>query len=148
MYYRAGHIADANVDQITVGQSISGVLTHWVTEVENFITAHVSNSNGFLVYMPVTEAEGRSVESTSPDDASGLYQQASGWDDQAFGQLQTWLQQNNCSGNTDVSITADEAQNDHTSFDNFYGLGSTGQGTTRHVPFVLAGPGVETVRAA
>ena len=101
-----------------------------------------SNPNGFLVYMPVTEAEGRSVESTSPDDASGLYQQASGWDDQAFGQLQTWLQQNNYSGNTDVSITADEAQNDHTSFDNFYGLGSTGQGTTRHVPFVLAGPGV------
>ncbi len=76
--YPTGHITDANVDQITLGQNINGVPTQWVTEVENFITAHASNSNGFLVYMPVTEAEGRSVESTSPDDASGLYQQASG----------------------------------------------------------------------
>ena len=142
--YPTGHITDGNVDQITLGKNINGVPTQWVTEVENFITAHASNPNGFLIYMPITEAEGRSVESTSPDDASsqGLYQQASSWDDQAFGLLQTWLQQNNYAGNTAVSITSDEAQNDHTSFDNFYGLGSTGQGTTRHVPFVLSGPGI------
>lgn len=142
--YPTGHITDSNVDQITLGQNIKGVPTQWVTEVENFITAHASNPNGFLIYMPITEAEGRSVESTSPDDSSsqGLYQQASSWDDQAFGQLQTWLQHNNYTGNTAVSITADEAQNDHTSFDNFYGLGSTGQGTTRHVPFVFSGPGI------
>ena len=142
--YPTGHITDSNVDQITLGQNIKGVPTQWVTEVENFITAHASNPNGFLIYTPITEAEGRSVESTSPDDSSsqGLYQQASSWDDQAFGQLQTWLQQNNYTGNTAVSITADEAQNDHTSFDNFYGLGSTGQGTTRHVPFVFSGPGI------
>ena len=142
--YPTGHITDSNVDQITLGQNIKGVPTQWVTEVENFITAHASNPNGFLIYMPITEAEGRSVESTSPDDSSsqGLYQQASSWDDQAFGRLQTWLQQNNYTGNTAVSITADEAENDHTSFDNFYGLGSTGQGTTRHVPFVFSGPGI------
>jgi hypothetical protein len=142
--YPTGHITDSNVDQISLGKNINGVPTQWVTEVENFITAHASNPNGFLIYMPITEAEGRSVESTNPDDSSsqGLYQQASRWDDQAFGQLQTWLQQNNYTGNTAVSITADEAQNDHTSFDNFYGLGSTGQGTTRHVPFVFSGPGI------
>jgi len=140
--YPTGHITDANVDQITLGQNINGVPTQWVTEVQNFITANASNPNGFLVYMPVTEAEGRSVESTSPDSSGGLYQQASSWDDQAFSQLYTWLQQNNYTGNTDISITADEAENDHTSFDNFYGLGSTGMGTTRHVPFVLAGPGI------
>jgi hypothetical protein len=86
------------------------------------------------------------VESTSPDDSSssGLYQQASSWDDQAFGQLQTWLQQNNYNSNTAVAIVSDEAENDHTSYDNFYGLGSTGQGTTRHDPFVFAGPGIVT----
>ena len=140
--YPTGHITDANVDQITLGQNINGVPTQWVTEIENFITAHASNPNGFLLYMPVTEAEGRSVESTSPDSSGSLYQQASGWDDQAYGQLQTWLQQNNYTGNTAVSITADEAQNDHTSFDNFYGVGSTGQGTTRHIPFVFSGPGI------
>ncbi len=142
--YPTGHITNGNVDQITLGKNINGVPTQWVTEVENFITAHASNPNGFLIYMPITEAEGRSVESTSPDDSSskGLYQQASSWDDQAFGQLQTWLQQNNYTSNTDISITSDEAQNDHTSFDNFYGLGSTGQGTSRHIPFVLSGPGI------
>ncbi len=140
--YPTGHITDANVDQITLGQNINGVPTQWVTEVQNFITAHANNPNGFLVYMPVTEAEGRSIESTSPDASSSLYQQASGWDDQAFGQLYSWLQQNNYTGNTAISITADEAQNDHTSYDNFYGVGSTGQGSTRHVPFIFAGPGI------
>ncbi len=140
--YPTGHITDVNVDQIALGQNINGVPTQWVTEVQNFITANANNPNGFLVYMPVTEAEGRSVESTSPDSSGGLYQQASGWDDQAFGQLYTWLQQNNYTSNSAISITADEAENDHTSYDNFYGLGSTGMGTTRHVPFVLAGPGI------
>ena len=140
--YPTGHITDANVDQITLGSNINGVPTKWVTEVETFITSHASNTNGFLIYMPVTEAEGRSVESTSPDSSGGLYQQASGWDDQAFGELQTWLQQNNYMGNTAISITSDEAENDHTSYDNFYGVGDTGQGTTRHDPFVFAGPGI------
>ncbi len=140
--YPTGHITDANVDQISLGQNINGVPTKWVTEVENFITSHASNTNGFLVYMPVTEAEGSSIENTSPDTSGSLYQQASGWDDQAFGQLYNWLQQNNYLSNTAMSITSDEAENDHTSYDNFYGAGSTGMGTTRHDPFVFAGPGI------
>jgi hypothetical protein len=140
--YPTGHITDANVDQITLGQNINGVPTQWDTEVENFITSNASNPNGFLVYMPVTEAEGSSVENTSPQDASGLYQQASTWDDQALGQLLTWLQQNNYMSDTAIAIVSDEAENDHTSYDNFYGTGSTGLGTTRHEPFVFAGPGI------
>lgn len=140
--YPTGHITDANVDQITLGKNISGVPTLWVTEVENFITAHASNPNGFLIYMPVTEAEGSSIENTSPDTSGSLYQQASNWDDQAYGELYTWLQQNNYISNTAISITSDEAENDHTSYDNFYGAGSTGGGSTRHVPFVYAGPGI------
>ena len=140
--YPTGHITDANVDQITLGSNINGVPTQWVTEVENFITANANNPNGFLIYMPVTEAEGLSIESTSPDASGGLFQQASNWDDQALGLLNSWLQQNNYTGNTAMSITSDEAENDHTSYDNFYGVGSTGQGSTRHVPFVFAGPGI------
>ena len=140
--YPTGHITDANVDQISLGKNINGVPTQWVTEVQNFITANSSNANGFLVYMPVTEAEGSTIENTSPQDASGLYQQASTWDDQAFGQLLTWLQQNNYMSNTALAVVADEAENDHTSYDNFYGTGSTGLGTTRHVPFVFSGPGI------
>jgi len=142
--YPTGHITDANVDQISLGQNINGVPTQWVTEVENFITANASNPNGFLVYMPVTEAEGYSVENTSPDVSGSLYQQASSWDDQAFGELQTWLQQNNYTGDTAIAIVSDEAQNDGTQYDNFYGLGDTGMGSTRHLPFVFAGPGVAT----
>jgi hypothetical protein len=140
--YPTGHITDANVDQISLGQNINGVPTQWDTEVENFITSHASNANGFLVYMPVTEAEGSSVENTSPDTSGSLYQQASSWDDQALGQLYSWLQQNNYTSDTAISITSDEAENDHTNYDNFYGAGSTGMGSTRHVPFVFAGPGV------
>src|SRR5258706_7507684 len=140
--YPTGHITDANVDQITLGKNINGVPTQWVTEVENFLTAHASNPNGSLVYMPVTEAEGYSIENSDPDTSGSLYQQASGWDDQAFGELQTWLQQNNYTGNTAVALVADEAQNDGTQYDNFYGVGDTGQGTTRHLPFVFSGPGV------
>ncbi|HEX6481987.1 MAG TPA: carboxypeptidase regulatory-like domain-containing protein [Ktedonobacteraceae bacterium] len=140
--YPTGHITDANVDQVTLGQNIKGVPTQWVTEVENFLTAHASNPNGSLVYMPVTEAEGFSIENTNPDTSGSLYQQASNWDDQAFGELQTWLQQNNYTGNTAVAIVADEAQNDGTQYDNFYGVGDTGQGTTRHLPFVFSGPGI------
>jgi hypothetical protein len=140
--YPTGHITDANVDQISLGQNINGVPTQWDTEVENFITSNASNPNGFLVYMPVTEAEGSSVENTSPQDSSGLYQQASSWDDQALGQLLTWLQQNNYMSNTAIAIVSDEAENDHTSYDNFYGTGSTGLGSTRHVPFVFSGPGI------
>ena len=140
--YPTGHITDANVDQISLGQNINGVPTQWVTEVENFITSNASNPNGFLVYMPVTEAEGLSIESTSPDTSGSLYQQASSWDDQAFGELQTWLQQNNYTGNTAETIVSDEAQNDHTSYDNFYGSGSTGLGSTRNIPFVFSGPGI------
>ena len=140
--YPTGHITDANVDQITLGQNINGVPTQWVTEVENFLTAHASNSNGSLVYMPVTEAEGFSIENTNPDTSGSLYQQASSRDDQAFGELQTWLQQNNYTGNTAIAIVADEAQNDGTQYDNFYGVGDTGQGTTRHLPFVFSGPGI------
>jgi len=140
--YPTGHITNANVDQISLGQNINGVPTQWDTEVENFITSNASNPNGFLVYMPVTEAEGSSVENTSPQDSSGLYQQASSWDDQALGQLLTWLQQNNYMSNTAIAIVSDEAENDHTSYDNFYGTGSTGLGSTRHVPFVFSGPGI------
>ena len=138
--YPTGHITDANVDQISLGKNISGVPTAWVTKVENFITSSASNSNGFLVYMPVTEAEGSSVENTSPDTSGSLYQQASNWDDQALAQLYSWLQQNNYTSNTAISITSDEAENDHTSYDNFYGAGTTGLGSTRHDPFVFSWP--------
>ncbi|MGI8588261.1 MAG: carboxypeptidase regulatory-like domain-containing protein, partial [Chloroflexia bacterium] len=140
--YPTGHITDANVDLIQLAANPSGVPTIWATETENFITAHASNPNGFFIYLPATMAEGRTVESTSPDAAGGAYQTASSQDDQAMQTLLNWLQTNGYMGNTVIAFTADEAENDHTSFDNFYGNGTTGGGTTRHVPFTIAGPGI------
>ena len=48
--YPTGHITDNNVDSIQLGANISGVPTQWVTEVENFMTAHASNANGMLIH--------------------------------------------------------------------------------------------------
>src|SRR5579859_545856 len=140
--YPTGHITDANVDLIQLGANPTGVPTIWATEVENFITAHASNPNGFFIYLPATMAEGKTVESTSPDVAGSAYQTASSQDDQAMQGLLNWLQTNGYLSTTVVGFTADEAENDHTAYDNFYGNGSTGGGTTRHVPFTLAGPGI------
>ncbi len=140
--YPTGHITDANVDLIQLGSNPSGIPYIWATEVENFITAHASNPNGFVIYLPATKAEGRTVESTSPDAANGAYQTASSQNDQAMLSLLNWLQANGYMANTVVAATADEAENDHTSYDNFYGLGSTGLRTTRHVPWALKGPGI------
>ena len=44
---------------------------------------------------------------------------------------------------TDVAIGGDEAENDGTAYDNFYGAGSTGMGTTRHEVWGMIGPGVK-----
>ncbi|MBA3946335.1 MAG: immune inhibitor A [Herpetosiphonaceae bacterium] len=140
--YPTGHITDANVDLIQLAANPSGTPTIWATEVENFITAHASNPNGFFIYLPATMAEGRTVESTSPDAAGSAYQVAVGQDDQTIQTLESWLQTNGYMSNTVLAGTADEAENDHTSFDNFYGNGTTGGGTTRHVPFVMSGPGI------
>src|SRR5947199_7910892 len=55
--YPTGHITDANVDQITLGQNISRVPTQCATGAENLITAQPANRNGFRVHMPIAEAQ-------------------------------------------------------------------------------------------
>ena len=114
----------------------------WVTEAENFIKAHNSNPNGWLIYWTDTNAEGYSIEDTSPDVSGSLYQQATKADDKSFGQLYSWLKTQNLLGTTTVALGGDEAENDSTPYDNFYGAGSTGMGTTRHEPWMMIGPGV------
>jgi len=138
--YPTGHINNANVDSIQLGANSqcpsAGSSCQWETEAENWISGTGGpNANGFLLYMPVTPAEGSTPESTSPDASGSAYQTAQQRDDQVFGDFRSWLSSNGYAANTDVVLVADEAENDHTSYDNFYGTN-----TTKNVPVVFGGP--------
>jgi len=138
--YPTGHINNANVDSIQLGANSqcpsAGSSCQWETEAENWISGTGGpNSNGFLLYMPVTPAEGSTPESASPDASGSAYQTAQQRDDQVFGDFRSWLSSNGYLANTDVVLVADEAENDHTSYDNFYGTN-----TTKNVPVVFGGP--------
>ncbi len=138
--YPTGHINNANVDSIQLGANSqcpsAGSSCQWETEAENWISGTGGpNANGFLLYMPVTPAEGSTPESTSPDASGSSYQTAQQRDDAVFGDFHGWLSSNGYLANTDVVLVADEAENDHTSYDNFYGTNST-----KNVPIVFGGP--------
>jgi len=138
--YPTGHINNANVDSIQLGSNSqcpsAGSSCQWETEAENWINGTGGpNANGFLLYMPVTPAEGSTPESSSPDASGSSYQSAQQRDDQVFGDFRGWLSSNGYLANTDVVLVADEAENDHTSYDNFYGTNST-----KNVPIVFGGP--------
>jgi len=138
--YPTGHINNANVDSIQLGSNSqcpsAGSSCQWETEAENWISGTGGpNANGFLLYMPVTPAEGFTPESSSPDASGSSYQSAQQRDDQVFGDFRGWLSSNGYLANTDVVLVADEAENDHTSYDNFYGTNST-----KNVPIVFGGP--------
>ncbi len=158
--YPAGHITNANIDEVNLTDpNPCSVPTAEVNSMTSFIGAHLNNPNGFLLYAPLTQAEGFNTENVSPDAPPGVtsckqengwtYTQASIWDDQALSQLLQYLnttKQGNSTlfQNTSIIITADEAQNDKTNFDNFYPTlpGEPNLGTTRHTPFVIEGPNI------
>ena len=158
--YPSGHITDANIDEINLNSTNPcSTPSGEVKKMENFITSSLSNPNGFVLYAPLTQAEGFNTENTSPDapaqvfscsSANGWsYAQASIWDDQAFGQLLDFLKHtkqgsSTLFNNTAIIVTGDEAENDITNFDNFYptGPGEPGLGTTRHTPWIIEGPNI------
>ncbi len=158
--YPSGHITDANINEINLNSSNPCNAPYGeIVQMENFIKSSLSNPNGFLLYSPLTQAEGFNTENTSPDapaqvsscaSANGwTYAQASIWDDQAFGHLLNFLKTTKQGNtplfqNTAIVVTADEAENDLTNYDNFYPTqpGEPGLGTTRHTPFVFEGPNV------
>jgi hypothetical protein len=160
--YPSGHITDANIDEISLdGTNPCSAPNNEIYKMENFIKSSISNPNGFLLYAPLTQAEGFNTENTSPDappqviscsSANGwTYAQASIWDDQSFGKLLHFLKttkegSSTLFQNTAIIITSDEAENDLTNFDNFYptGPGEPGLGTTRHTPFVVEGPNINS----
>ncbi|HZU70881.1 MAG TPA: carboxypeptidase regulatory-like domain-containing protein [Ktedonobacteraceae bacterium] len=158
--YPSGHITDANIDEINLaGTNPCSTPSGEIKKMENFITSSLNNPNGFLLYAPLTQAEGFNTENTSPDAPPQVfscssengwdYAQASIWDDQAFGQLLDFLKKtkqgpSTLYQNTAIIVTGDEAENDITNFDNFYptGPGEPGLGTTRHTPWLIEGPNI------
>lgn len=160
--YPAGHITDANIDQIhLVDPNPCKTPLGEINTMENFINTNLNNPNGFLLYAPLTQAEGFNTENTSPDAPQGTpncsssngwsYAKASVWDDQAFGALLNYLNttkqgSSTLMQNTTIIVTADEAENDNTNFDNFYPTqpGEPGLGSTRHTPFVFEGPNIKS----
>ncbi len=160
--YPAGHITDANVDEINlVDPNPCKAPYSEIKTMESFINTNINNPNGFLLYAPLTQAEGFNTENTSPDAAQGTpdcsnangwtYAKASVWDDQAFGSLLNYLNTTKQGSttlmqNTTLIVTADEAENDLTNFDNFYPTqpGEPALGSTRHIPFVFEGPNIKS----
>ena len=78
---------------------------------------------------------------SSPDAQGDDYQQALLQADQTFGQLVSWLRDRGLLHDTLIALTTSQAQANHTDADNFYGMGSTGQGTSKQTLLALSGPG-------
>ncbi|MEO8971988.1 MAG: carboxypeptidase regulatory-like domain-containing protein [Ktedonobacteraceae bacterium] len=113
---------------------------NWLTQMKQEISSGQTQSNGFLVY---SELAPLSVSDTtsSPDAQGDDYQQALLLADQTFGQLLTWLSQQGLLQNTLIALTTSQAEANHSFADNFYGMGGTGQGTSKQTLLALSGPG-------
>jgi hypothetical protein len=113
----------------------------WLSLMEGAAQNWQSSPNGFVLYgeiAPLPPGDGAS----SPDAEGDAYQQGLMQADQTFGELLAWLNQTGLLASTVVALTTSQAQANHTDADNFYGMGSTGQGTSKQTLLAMLGPGV------
>ncbi|HKV59280.1 MAG TPA: carboxypeptidase regulatory-like domain-containing protein, partial [Ktedonobacteraceae bacterium] len=135
-------LSDATTRNLDILQrSSSFSASSWLAQIQAAVQAGQQNSNGFMLYgelptLSVLDA------SSSPDAPGDDYQQALQLADQTFGQLLAWLGQQGMLSNTLIALTTSQAQANHTDADNFYGMGSTGQGSSKQTLLALSGPGV------
>ncbi|MDQ6644362.1 MAG: hypothetical protein M3Y76_07920, partial [Chloroflexota bacterium] len=133
-------LSDASTRNLDVLQRTSlFVATRWLTQMQDTVLAGTQQKNGFLLYSelaPLPASEGNS----SPDAQGDDYQQALLLADQTFGQFLNWLQAEGILHDTLLVLTTSQAQANHTDADNFYGMGSTGQGTSKQTLLALSGP--------
>ena len=133
-------LSDATTRNLDVLQrSRSFDATSWLSQVQDDVLAGSQQKSGFLLYaelapLPVSEWN------SSPDAQGDYYQQALLQADQTFGQLMNWLRENGLLHDTLIALTTSQAQANHTDADNFYGMGSTGQGTSKQTLLALSGP--------
>ncbi len=135
-------LSDATTRNVDILQrSSSFVQSSWLTQMQTAIQAGQQNPNGFLLYGELPTLSPLDA-SSSPDAPGDDYQQALQQADQSFGQLLSWLNQQGMLSNTLIALTTSQAQANHTDADNFYGMGSTGQGSSKQTLLALSGPGI------
>lgn len=122
-------------------QSSSFDANRWLTQTEDAVSQGEQQANGFMLYAELASLAPGSANS-SPDAQGDDYQQALLRADQTFGQFLTWLGQEGLLHNTLIVLTTSQAQANHTDADNFYGMGTTGQGSSKETFLALSGPGI------
>lgn len=135
-------LSDATTRNLDILQRTSGFsASSWLAQMQAAAQAGQQNPNGFMLY---GELPALSVNdaSSSPDAPGDDYQQALQLADQTFGQLLAWLGQQGMLQNTLIALTTSQAQANHTDADNFYGMGSTGQGSSKQTLLALSGSGI------
>jgi hypothetical protein len=135
-------LSDATTRNLDILQRSSSFSTSsWLAQMQAAAQAGQQNPNGFMLYgeLPTLAA---SAASSSPDAPGDDYQQALQLADQTFGQLLAWLGQQGMLSNTLIALTTSQAQANHTGADNFYGMGTTGQGSSKQTLLALSGPGI------
>ncbi len=115
----------------------------WLTTAQHLILNMANNPNGFIFYSELDPPFGQAgAAGAIPDAPGGAYARAMQADDELLGLLRNWLASSGMLSNTVILVTASEAQVNETAFDNYYGMGPLGVGSSLHVPFVISGPGI------
>lgn len=135
-------LSDATTRSLDLLQRSSNFSANlWLTQMEDAVLSGQQQSNGFILYGELATLPA-SDGSSSPDSQGDDYQQALQLADATFGQFLTWLGQQGLLQNTLIALTTSQAQANHTNADNFYGMGSTGQGSSKASLLALSGPGI------
>jgi membrane-anchored protein YejM (alkaline phosphatase superfamily) len=106
--------------------------------MESAVLAGRQKSAGFLLYSELAPLAPNDL-SSSPDAPGDAYQQALLVADQVFGEFLSWLTQQGLRQNTLIALTTNQTQANHTDADNFYGMGTTGQGSSKQTLLALSG---------
>lgn len=127
-----------SLDLLQLSSSFSA--DRWLAQMKDAVLSGAQQSNGFLLYGELAPLS-QDAANSSPDAPSDDYQQALLQADVTFGQFLAWLGQEGFLHNTLIALTTSQAQANHTDADNFYGMGVTGQGTSKQTLLALSSPG-------
>ena len=139
--YALSDVSTRGVQTTQVGLTFDSA--NWLTTAQHLILNMANNPNGFIFYSELDPPFGPAgAAGAIPDAPGGAYARAMQADDELLGLLRNWLANSGFLSNTVLLVTASEAQVNETAFDNYYGMGSQGVGSSLHVPLVISGPGI------